>query len=237
MAIGTLQTEADLDRWMRSRYGRVLGPGAGGAGGSGVAANVPYFVAMYSGDNQYALNNEYTELVFDELLIDTTDGAYSTADNQFKPSEPGVWFLTASLNWNSNKPNAAGDFIRCLIYKNGPTSTSDSGSGADHLGTAIGGGTPGEQSGIMSGANTVMSFNGSTDYSKVGCFQNCGQSRSLGTGLSEIRWVRFEGFRLSDQPATVNAEAIAKWEARRDKAEEAKDAIEQRNPALMKEED
>ena len=89
-----------------------------------------------------------------------------------------------------------------------------------------------------------MSFNGATDYATFCVWsnmRNTSQTYGIGPGAPDcLTFCRFIGFRIGDYQAPLVTDAqLREWQAKRDealdKAEEAKDAIEQRNPALKEE--
>ena len=157
----------------------------------------------YSNSNQNLTSNVHTQVQLDQKLLDP-DNYFNTSTYRFTPQVAGIYFIDAQITWRSVGATNNSYYLN-RIYKNGQVYQQN--TGAPYLtGSAepqVRGHishTEGNGNETAVKANSLVHFNGSTDYIELyGYIYNYGNASATTNqmaGHANVMFTYMLGFRV-----------------------------------------
>ena len=158
---------------------------------------------VYSNSNQDLTSNVHTQVQLDQKLLDP-DNYFNTSTYRFTPQVAGIYFIDTQITWRSDQAGRDSYYLT-RIYKNGQVYHSQ-GDAPYLTGTAepqVRGHishTEGNGNETAVKANSLVHFNGSTDYIELyGYIYNYGNASATTNkmaGHANVMFTYMLGFRV-----------------------------------------
>ena len=158
---------------------------------------------VYSNSNQDLTSNVHTQVQLDQKLLDP-DNYFNTSTYRFTPQVAGIYFIDTQITWRSDQAGRDSYYLT-RIYKNGQVYHSQ-GDAPYLTGTAepqVRGHishTEGNGNETAVKANSLVHFNGSTDYIElygyIYNYSNASATTNTMAGHANVMFTYMLGFRV-----------------------------------------